>query len=147
VGRERAPDRAALRRVCRVPAQAPDPAALVPARVACVLAPGVDRRIATTERYWAVDDSEIRAAMVAAIGDCGRHPAWVAAPTRGVSQPSLAEPAPSNQAAAECRVADTTAAISAISANSVSGTRIPNINPNSTTSKRIANDNATANLR
>jgi hypothetical protein len=85
VDRERASDRAALRRVCRVPgqapdpvvlrlvcrvpAQAPDPAALVPARVACVLAPGVDRRIVATERYTAIDDSEIRAAMVAAVGD------------------------------------------------------------------------------
>ena len=63
------PDPVVLRRVCRVLALAPDPAALVPARVACVLAPGVDRRIGATERYTAVDDSEIRAAMVAAVGD------------------------------------------------------------------------------
>ena len=39
--------------------------------------------IATTERYMAVDDAEIRAAMVAAIGNrealaSARHPAWVA---------------------------------------------------------------------
>jgi hypothetical protein len=92
VDRERAPDRAALRLVCRVPAQAPDPVVLrrvcrvlalapdpvapVPARVAC--ASGLTRsRIGVAELAAGApasdtppfDDSEIRAAMLAAVGD------------------------------------------------------------------------------
>ena len=90
--RERASDRAALRRVCRVPGQAPDPVVLrlvcrvlalapdpvapVPARVACAL--GHTRsRIGVAELAAGApasdtppfDDSEIRAAMLAAVGD------------------------------------------------------------------------------
>lgn len=90
--RERASDRAALRLVCRVPAQAPDPVVLrrvcrvlalapdpvapVPARVAC--ASGLTRsRIGVAELAEGApasdtppfDDSEIRAAMLAAVGD------------------------------------------------------------------------------
>jgi hypothetical protein len=109
VDRERAPDRAALRLVCRVPAQAPDPVVLrrvcrvlalapdpvapVPARVAC--ASGLTRsrigvaelargRLLAIRRRLTIQRSARR--WWRRSETSGRHPAWVAGRFVPVSQ-------------------------------------------------------------
>ena len=106
--RERASDRAALRRVCRVPAQAPDPVVLrlvcrvlalapdpvapVPARVACAL--GHTRsRVGVAELAAGAPAIHRRLTIQRSARRCwrrsetsGRHPAWVAGRFVPVSQ-------------------------------------------------------------